>query len=814
MKITPTAVPMLSGFLLIVFCAAAAPLHAQITFSDFSNVSTLALNGSAAQATNGSGQKVLRLTRDGQFHKSGTAWFMTQQQSVSGGFTTTFQFQITHLPTNGAGPADGISFVIQNSSGAGFGTAARGGSGGAIGYGAPDPGDNGVAIPNSLAIELDTFQNSWDPNNNHIAVQSCGTAPNSQSHNGACNLGIISNLNGITLADGNVHTIVIDYDPGPSNTAGPLRVFLDDVGTPVLTVTTNLSTLLSLNSGSAWVGFGGSTGGDVETNDLLNWTFTPATAHTSITETIIPNNPATQTNNFVFGSYNHKVQYNSAQGADTVTVTAIPIDQTTFFNTRLSGSDFLHNHPGTQCAIYEGTGSLCVVFEVTCTDAEGSSDCETLNYDLFNNFNTQQTISGACLLKTPVNTNNWANIIETFTQTRTDPGTKSRSNGFSDFVLGQNCTSPPTFSIATPQNGGVYPLGPLTLSFLCLPDPDAPGVMTSCSGTFNGNPVNSGDTVTLTTLGAASLTVNATDSVGNSSSQISNFTVGRSPAFTSASSVTFQTGVFGSFLVSTSGLPAPSIVAAGGLPGGVTFMDNGNGTATLAGTPVAGSGNVYPLAFTATNTLGSALQSFMLTVNQAPAITSASSVNFPVSVFSSFTVTATGFPTPSISDSGTLPSGVTFTSNGNGTATLSGTPANVGTFNISFTASNVAGATAQNFTLTTSGPQVSISPTSINFGTVTFLSLLWKNVTITNVGTASLQIGKIAVALGPGADKDDYTLLNFCKSTLSPGKSCVVTVFFLADDLGSSSATLDVFDNAPASPQQVSLSANVVKRGH
>jgi hypothetical protein len=804
---------------LVISAAVSIPAAAQITFSDFSNVSTLALNGSAAQAVNTQQQQVLRLSPDGTFHVAGTSWFKTQQQSVSAGFTTTFQFQISHNPDNGYGPADGMAFVIQNSSGDGLGTAALGGAGSAIGYGSPDPPQTGVPIPNSIAIEFDTFQNEYDPNDNHIAVQSCGLGPNTQDHNAICqasglpaNLGIVSDLAGIRLSDGTVHTAVIDYDPGPNNTPGVLRIFLDNVGAPILTVNVNLSSLLNLNAGSAWVGFTGATGGYAESNDILNWTFTPATTQTSITQTVTPNDPNPTDNNFVFGSFNHKVEYSNAQGADTVTVTAIPIDQQTFFNNRLVGSNFLQNHPNTQCAVYEGTGGLCVVFEVTCTNAPGSSDCSSLNYDLFNNFNTQQTINGACLLKTPIGSNNWGNIIETFTQTRTDPGTKSKSNGFSDFVMGQNCTAPPTVNIATPQNGGVYPVGPLTLSFLCSPDPDAPNVtVTSCTGTWNGNPVNSGDTITLTAIGPASFSVSTSDSVGNSNTQTSNFTVGQGPAFTSASSATFQTGVFGSFTVSATGTPVPSITRSGSLPAGLSFVDNGNGTAKLSGTPNAGTGGVYNLILTATNAIGSVNQGFTVTVNQPPVITSTNNANFPVGVFSSFTVTSTGFPAATISESGTLPNGVHFVNNGNGTGTLSGTPTAVGTFNISFGASNVAGSTNQAFTLTTSGAQVLVTPTSINFGTVNWLSLLWKNITIQNTGTATLQISNISVALGQGADKDDFTLLNLCKSTLAPGKSCNVTVFYFADDIGTANATVNINDNAPGSPQQVSLTGTAKK---
>ena len=36
----------------------------------------------------------------------------------------------------------------------------------------------------------------------------------------------------------------------------------------------------------------------------------------------------------------------------------------------------------------------------------------------------------------------------------------------------------------------------------------------------------------------------------------------------------------------------------------MTFTDNGDGTATLAGTPAAGTGGTYPITITATNGVG------------------------------------------------------------------------------------------------------------------------------------------------------------------------------------------------------------------
>ena len=48
----------------------------------------------------------------------------------------------------------------------------------------------------------------------------------------------------------------------------------------------------------------------------------------------------------------------------------------------------------------------------------------------------------------------------------------------------------------------------------------------------------------------------------------------------------------------------------------MTFVDNGDGTATLAGTPAAGTGGTYPLTITAANGVApNATQSFTLTVD-------------------------------------------------------------------------------------------------------------------------------------------------------------------------------------------------------
>ena len=154
----------------------------------------------------------------------------------------------------------------------------------------------------------------------------------------------------------------------------------------------------------------------------------------------------------------------------------------------------------------------------------------------------------------------------------------------------------------------------------------------------------------------------------------------------------------------------------------MTWVDNGDGTGTLSGTPEAGTGGDYALTFTATNGSGSAVQNFTLTVAGSPGFTSAATTTFTVGTPGTFTVTAIGAPPPAITVSGTLPAGVTFVDNGGGSGTLSGTPAagTGGTYALTFTAANgVLPDGTQAFTLNVNeGPAItSAATTTFTVGT-------------------------------------------------------------------------------------------------
>jgi len=143
-----------------------------------------------------------------------------------------------------------------------------------------------------------------------------------------------------------------------------------------------------------------------------------------------------------------------------------------------------------------------------------------------------------------------------------------------------------------------------------------------------------------------------------------------------------------------------------------------------------------------------AVHDFTLTVNQPPAITSAAATTFVVGTAGHFTVTTTGFPTASITlPPGALPSGVAFTDNGDGTATLAGTPAagTGGTYTLTLTAGNgVSPDAVQTFTLTVLAPQTDLMGVRIQGGQqqrslLTFVDVLYSGAVTVQPGAFRLR---------------------------------------------------------------------------
>jgi hypothetical protein len=453
----------------VVLFLAATSFAQQIRFTDFSSLTNVQINGSAHQAV-WQEKYVLRLT-DGPLsplvtHPETSTAYFTVKQPVTSGFTTWFEFQ-THNPTSCCTYGDGIAFILQNSTAtdssygaSGVGLTALGAGNGGMGY---------AGINNNLAVEFDIFNNAWDPNSNHVAIQSCGANTNTPVHlpgdyrignnNMVTSCLLSSNAinttipmmggmcNGRSCSDGPVHQVVIDYEPpAPNQSLGTLSVWLDPVfiphthtpepnSPPIISVPYNITSLM-LDNNTAWAGFTASQPGLATAQDVMAWEFTP---HTPIgIQQVIP--PGGVPNNFVFGGHEMVVTYPpgfmNPQGI-LMTVLATPTDRNTFFRNRLLGTPFSNE----SCIVYLETGGNCVVYSVTCQDpitmlnVPCPSEMQP-TIDIDTGYTTADPVSAtnADFLKATIGLNNWISIFTSWNQNGFDPVTSGKGNSFSDIV--------------------------------------------------------------------------------------------------------------------------------------------------------------------------------------------------------------------------------------------------------------------------------------------------------------------------------------------------------------------------------------------
>ncbi|UWZ85850.1 choice-of-anchor D domain-containing protein [Occallatibacter riparius] len=103
-------------------------------------------------------------------------------------------------------------------------------------------------------------------------------------------------------------------------------------------------------------------------------------------------------------------------------------------------------------------------------------------------------------------------------------------------------------------------------------------------------------------------------------------------------------------------------------------------------------------------------------------------------------------------------------------------------------------------------PIVSFNPTSLTFGSQNVgTSSTAQSITLSNVGTASLNIGSIALT---GSNSGDFSSKNTCPNLLAANASCTINVTFSPTANGTRSANLTVTDNAADSPESVALTGS------
>lgn len=179
------------------------------------------------------------------------------------------------------------------------------------------------------------------------------------------------------------------------------------------------------------------------------------------------------------------------------------------------------------------------------------------------------------------------------------------------------------------------------------------------------------------------------------------------PVFTSTPPATATQGEFFSYTVTTSDADTPAgdlILAATGLPTGLAFADNGDGTGLLSGTPtVSGS---FEITLSVTDGAYTTWQIFELTIfpsggNSPPVILTESLPPAVELQAYSATIEATDADgQPLTFSTGPLPAWLAFTDQGNGSATLEGTPpTGAASHEITVTVSDGFATTEATFTL-------------------------------------------------------------------------------------------------------------------
>jgi large repetitive protein len=217
------------------------------------------------------------------------------------------------------------------------------------------------------------------------------------------------------------------------------------------------------------------------------------------------------------------------------------------------------------------------------------------------------------------------------------------------------------------------------------------------------------------------------------------------PAFTSVNHATFTAGSQDVFPIGTTGPSNRSIDTAAALPSGITLTDHHDGTAVLSGSGAEVAGT-YPITLEVGNGSGpDTEQMFTLTVNaqaaSSGAFTTADHTTFLAGTADSFTIKAFD---DIVTDS-MLPNGVTLSTDGIGTGTLSASGAEAGgVYIINLQAEFIRGDppfSTQTFTLTvdqkpafTSGNFVRFLPGAAKAATFAITTVGFPAPTITETG--------------------------------------------------------------------------------
>ena len=228
-------------------------------------------------------------------------------------------------------------------------------------------------------------------------------------------------------------------------------------------------------------------------------------------------------------------------------------------------------------------------------------------------------------------------------------------------------------------------------------------------GSYSGTPAPG-------TGGVYALTVKDSNGTPPDATVPFTLTVNEAPGLTGPSTATFKVGTAGqSGEFTATGFPVPNLTAAG-LPTELSLASTGAGKAKISGSAANGTGGVYPVTVTAANGVGSNVTADVsVTVNEAPELVGPTEARFVAGTANAIGFSSDGYPQASVSYSGTLPAGLSFVDNGNGSATISGTAGSgaIGSYALTITATNGQSPDAVIHLTLDVVPPVSISTTTL-----------------------------------------------------------------------------------------------------
>ncbi len=106
-----------------------------------------------------------------------------------------------------------------------------------------------------------------------------------------------------------------------------------------------------------------------------------------------------------------------------------------------------------------------------------------------------------------------------------------------------------------------------------------------------------------------------------------------------------------------------------------------------------------------------------------------------------------------------------------------------------------------------SGADSWITPDLLTFASQNVGSRTGQDIFLTNIGQQALTISSTTFT---GADAGDFSIINYCDSTLPAGAKCHMEVDFIPQGAGTRTATLIIKDNGTGSPHTIALSGTAV----